>query len=146
MLETVGIQNIAAETASMPTALAIPWKKRQFIMNEMKRPASAKAAEAAASKVPKFQGPARSCVPEGGNELRIQQSLRRTIRGVEIHSRKLSQGHSIFGPQEPVGTRTGIDHPCLRKVVDLMEAGRIEAAPVPATGSPASSSPTNAGK
>jgi DNA-binding MarR family transcriptional regulator len=38
-------------------------------------------------------------VPEGSYDLRILQSLRRIIRAVEIHSRKLGQSHRITGPQ-----------------------------------------------
>lgn len=38
-------------------------------------------------------------IPKGSYELRVLQSLRRIIRAVEIHSRKLSQQHSITGPQ-----------------------------------------------
>ncbi|BCR04277.1 hypothetical protein DESUT3_13460 [Desulfuromonas versatilis] len=38
-------------------------------------------------------------VPKGSYELRILQSIRRIIRAVEIHSRKLTQDHDITGPQ-----------------------------------------------
>jgi DNA-binding MarR family transcriptional regulator len=38
-------------------------------------------------------------VPEGSYDLRILQSLRRIIRAVEIHSRKLAQSYRITGPQ-----------------------------------------------
>jgi DNA-binding MarR family transcriptional regulator len=38
-------------------------------------------------------------VPEKSYELRVLQSLRRIIRAVEIHSRKLAQNHHITGPQ-----------------------------------------------
>lgn len=38
-------------------------------------------------------------VPEGSYNLRILQSLRRIIRAVEIHSRKLVQSYRITGPQ-----------------------------------------------
>jgi DNA-binding MarR family transcriptional regulator len=38
-------------------------------------------------------------VPKGNYELRVLQSLRRIIRAVEIHSRKLAQNHNITGPQ-----------------------------------------------
>jgi len=38
-------------------------------------------------------------VPESSYDLRILQSLRRIIRAVEIHSRKLAQSYQITGPQ-----------------------------------------------
>lgn len=38
-------------------------------------------------------------IPEGSYDLRILQSLRRIIRAVEIHSRKLAQSYRITGPQ-----------------------------------------------
>jgi len=38
-------------------------------------------------------------VPESSYDLRILQSLRRIIRAVEIHSRKLAQSYRITGPQ-----------------------------------------------
>ncbi len=38
-------------------------------------------------------------VPEKSYELRVLQSLRRIIRAVEIHSRKLAHNHRITGPQ-----------------------------------------------
>lgn len=38
-------------------------------------------------------------VPSGSYELRILQSLRRIIRAVEIHSKKLDQNFQITGPQ-----------------------------------------------
>lgn len=38
-------------------------------------------------------------VPKGSYELRVLQSLRRIIRAVEIHSKKLAQNHKITGPQ-----------------------------------------------
>jgi len=38
-------------------------------------------------------------VPKGSYELRVLQSLRRIIRAVEIHSRKLAQNHNVTGPQ-----------------------------------------------
>lgn len=38
-------------------------------------------------------------VPESSYDLRILQSLRRIIRAVEIHSRKLAQKYRITGPQ-----------------------------------------------
>ncbi len=38
-------------------------------------------------------------IPKGSYELRVLQSLRRIIRAVEIHSRKLSQHYKITGPQ-----------------------------------------------
>ncbi|PLX85453.1 MAG: MarR family transcriptional regulator [Desulfuromonas sp.] len=42
---------------------------------------------------------ATPAVPKGSYELRILQSLRRIIRAVEIHSRKLATQHQITGPQ-----------------------------------------------
>ncbi|PLX78529.1 MAG: MarR family transcriptional regulator [Desulfuromonas sp.] len=45
-------------------------------------------------------GPAETpAVPSESYELRILQSLRRIIRAVEIHSKKLSQNHKVTGPQ-----------------------------------------------
>lgn len=45
-------------------------------------------------------GPAETpSVPSESYELRILQSLRRIIRAVEIHSKKLSQNHKVTGPQ-----------------------------------------------
>lgn len=45
-------------------------------------------------------GPASTpAVPESSYDLRILQSLRRIIRAVEIHSRKLAQSYQITGPQ-----------------------------------------------
>lgn len=38
-------------------------------------------------------------VPAGSYELRVLQSLRRIIRAVEIHSKKLVHSHNITGPQ-----------------------------------------------
>lgn len=38
-------------------------------------------------------------VPSGSYELRVLQSLRRIIRAVEIHSKKLVHSHKITGPQ-----------------------------------------------
>lgn len=38
-------------------------------------------------------------VPAGSYELRVLQSLRRIIRAVEIHSKKLAHSHKITGPQ-----------------------------------------------
>ncbi|MBN2429723.1 MAG: MarR family transcriptional regulator [Deltaproteobacteria bacterium] len=38
-------------------------------------------------------------IPKNSYELRIIQSLRRIIRAIEIHSRKLAQKHQITGPQ-----------------------------------------------
>ena len=38
-------------------------------------------------------------VPESSYDLRVLQSLRRIIRAVEIHSRKLAQSYRITGPQ-----------------------------------------------
>lgn len=38
-------------------------------------------------------------VPAGSYELRVLQSLRRIIRAVEIHSKKLVHSHKITGPQ-----------------------------------------------
>lgn len=38
-------------------------------------------------------------VPVGSYELRVLQSLRRIIRAVEIHSKKLVHSHKITGPQ-----------------------------------------------
>jgi DNA-binding MarR family transcriptional regulator len=38
-------------------------------------------------------------VPKNSYELRVLQSLRRIIRAVEIHSRKLAQNYQITGPQ-----------------------------------------------
>ncbi|MEA3545184.1 MAG: MarR family winged helix-turn-helix transcriptional regulator [Thermodesulfobacteriota bacterium] len=38
-------------------------------------------------------------VPKGSYDLRILQSLRRIIRAVDIHSRKLATQHKITGPQ-----------------------------------------------
>jgi DNA-binding MarR family transcriptional regulator len=38
-------------------------------------------------------------VPDGSYELRVLQSLRRIIRAVEIHSKKLVHNHNITGPQ-----------------------------------------------
>ncbi|MDD2366204.1 MAG: MarR family winged helix-turn-helix transcriptional regulator [Desulfuromonadaceae bacterium] len=38
-------------------------------------------------------------IPEGNNELRIFQSLRRIIRAIELHSHKLNTGYQITGPQ-----------------------------------------------
>lgn len=38
-------------------------------------------------------------VPVGSYELRVLQSLRRIIRAVEIHSKKLAHSHKITGPQ-----------------------------------------------
>lgn len=38
-------------------------------------------------------------VPKGSYDLRILQSLRRIIRAVDLHSRKLSMQHNITGPQ-----------------------------------------------
>ena len=43
--------------------------------------------------------PLSTSVPEDSYELRVLQSLRRIIRAVEIHSRKLAQNHRITGPQ-----------------------------------------------
>lgn len=42
---------------------------------------------------------ASPAVPESNYDLRILQSLRRIIRAVDLHSRKLSMQHSITGPQ-----------------------------------------------
>ncbi len=38
-------------------------------------------------------------VPKGSYELRVLQALRRIIRAVEIHSKKLAQSHKTTGPQ-----------------------------------------------
>lgn len=38
-------------------------------------------------------------VPQNSYDLRVLQSLRRIIRAVEIHSRKLAQNYQITGPQ-----------------------------------------------
>jgi len=38
-------------------------------------------------------------VPDGSYELRVLQSLRRIIRAVEIHSKKLAHNYKITGPQ-----------------------------------------------
>jgi len=40
-----------------------------------------------------------SAVPKSSYELRIIQSLRRIIRAIEIHSRKLANNYQITGPQ-----------------------------------------------
>jgi DNA-binding MarR family transcriptional regulator len=45
-------------------------------------------------------GPAETpAVPAGSYELRVLQSLRRIIRAVEIHSKKLAHSYNITGPQ-----------------------------------------------
>lgn len=41
----------------------------------------------------------RPPIPEKSYELRIFQSLRRIIRAIELHSRKLATDHKITGPQ-----------------------------------------------
>ena len=38
-------------------------------------------------------------IPDDSYELRVMQSLRRIIRAVEIHSKKLEHSHKITGPQ-----------------------------------------------
>lgn len=45
------------------------------------------------------EGEIGSSVPQNSYELRIIQSLRRIIRAIEIHSRKLVQKYQITGPQ-----------------------------------------------
>jgi DNA-binding MarR family transcriptional regulator len=191
-------------------------------MNKTRQPGSN------ATTGPKNTTSPQPVVPNSSYELRILQSLRRIIRAVEIHSRKLSQKHQITGPQlacllalQDTGalTTTGLAQKvylspstivgivdrleekslvsrqrsqkdrrqveicitdkgrelaqnapsplqdslaqalkelpeleqvsitlALEKVVDLMEAGRIEAAPVLETGSLAPSAPPDAGK
>lgn len=42
---------------------------------------------------------ASAAVPQSNYDLRIIQSLRRIIRAVDLHSRKLSMQHNITGPQ-----------------------------------------------
>ena len=45
-------------------------------------------------------GPTKTpAVPAGSYELRVLQSLRRIIRAVEMHSKKLAHSHKITGPQ-----------------------------------------------
>lgn len=44
-------------------------------------------------------GAGRSVVPETSYDLKILQSLRRIIRAVDLHSRKLSTQYKITGPQ-----------------------------------------------
>lgn len=47
-----------------------------------------------------LRGPSETpAVPAGSYELRVLQSLRRIIRAVEIHSKKLAHSHRITGPQ-----------------------------------------------
>ena len=56
-----------------------------------------------ASSMPRDVFPAATAItgaiPKNSYELRIIQSLRRIIRAIEIHSRKLAQKHQITGPQ-----------------------------------------------
>ncbi|NIV29933.1 MAG: MarR family transcriptional regulator [Anaerolineae bacterium] len=68
-------------------------------MNKGKRTKSEKTAGSDAPERPKGAGSDSPSVPPSSYELRILQSLRRIIRAVEIHSRKLSQKHHITGPQ-----------------------------------------------
>lgn len=55
-----------------------------------------KPAVTTSSQIPDSEYPA---VPSTSYDLRVLQSLRRIIRAVDLHSRKLSMQHNITGPQ-----------------------------------------------